>query len=510
MVNAVRNEIPTRLPSAVGGNFGIFAESANRGYLGSAVVSSPLRDFAIRLEGSQRKASDTESPAGRLQNSDLRTSGYAAGLSYPGKWGYAGASVRVFDSQYGIPGGFVGAHPKGVRIDMFRRQVNARTSIDLGQGPFRNLDAAAGRTYYHHTEYESNGSVGAEFLTRDYNAYLNLSHEALGELFDSGVIGVSAEYRDFEIGGYVFTPDSRSNKSSFYIFESKDLVSWDFQFGLRYEYSVHEPDSEIPDAEIGYIRRRSFDNLSFAVSGVTELTDNLFAGFSLSRSTRTPSLEELYSSGPHLAAYSYEIGNPELENERGMVYELFSYYRTDRFFASLTGFYNDFEYYIMTRNSGKTNYQTLLPIYAASGAPVFLAGVEAETKFDIYDNLEMEFGLSYTHGEQKDIDTPMPMIPPLKVRGELKYSRGSLTGGYLLELAADQNRVDRFEQTTEGYVIHNLYCQYSLKSGHRFNHLITLNLDNVFDTEYRNHLSRIKSIMPEPGVNLRLIYRMYF
>ena len=30
---------------------------------------------------------------------------------------------------------------------------------------------------------------------------------------------------------------------------------------------------------------------------------------------------------------------------------------------------------------------------------------------------------------------------------------------------------------------------------------------NIFKKEYRNHLSRVKSIMPEAGRNLRLIYK---
>lgn len=37
---------------------------------------------------------------------------------------------------------------------------------------------------------------------------------------------------------------------------------------------------------------------------------------------------------------------------------------------------------------------------------------------------------------------------------------------------------------------------------------ISLNVDNIFNKEYRNHLSRIKSILPEAGRNLRLIYKL--
>jgi len=35
-------------------------------------------------------------------------------------------------------------------------------------------------------------------------------------------------------------------------------------------------------------------------------------------------------------------------------------------------------------------------------------------------------------------------------------------------------------------------------------------IDNMTNSAYRDHLSRVKSIMPEPGRNVRLLYRAYF
>ena len=54
-----------------------------------------------------------------------------------------------------------------------------------------------------------------------------------------------------------------------------------------------------------------------------------------------------------------------------------------------------------------------------------------------------------------------------------------------------------------------LFAQYSLTAGDMI-HNISLSADNLFDTEYRNHLSRIKSILPEAGRNLRLSYKLHF
>ena len=44
--------------------------------------------------------------------------------------------------------------------------------------------------------------------------------------------------------------------------------------------------------------------------------------------------------------------------------------------------------------------------------------------------------------------------------------------------------------------------------GHLMLHSVTARIDNVFDTEYRNHLSRIKDLMAQPGRNFALLYRV--
>jgi iron complex outermembrane receptor protein len=41
-------------------------------------------------------------------------------------------------------------------------------------------------------------------------------------------------------------------------------------------------------------------------------------------------------------------------------------------------------------------------------------------------------------------------------------------------------------------------------------HQVVVTIANIFDTEYRQHLSRIKSVMPEPGRNVKLLYRLNF
>jgi iron complex outermembrane receptor protein len=41
-------------------------------------------------------------------------------------------------------------------------------------------------------------------------------------------------------------------------------------------------------------------------------------------------------------------------------------------------------------------------------------------------------------------------------------------------------------------------------------HTITVRVDNMLDRTYRDHLSRIKDIFPQPGRNINLLYRLTY
>lgn len=507
-VNVIRHEIPEQMPGGVRGSLGSFGESANSGALAGGDLEFPLAPCALRIEGSARTAGNLRTPGGRLGNSDLGTTNWSAGASIPGKWGYAGASVREFRSDYGIPGGFVGAHPNGVDIEMLKRRHMARTRLELGNGALESLSAEFSRTYYHHTEFESNGSVGAEFLVRNYQGRIELAHNGPG-WFDSGIMGVDFNHRDFRVGGYVFTPNSTALGISAFLHESKTAGDWDLQLGLRAGRHRVTPEQDNPDASIGHIRERSFDTFSASGTLLRRLAGSLYAGVNLSRTARVPTIEDLYSSGPHLAAYSYEVGNPDLKSERGFGAEMFAYYKHPRLFASLTLFRDDLSYFISTRNTGQLNYQQLLPVYAADGRGALIRGVESEIDWTVYGPVGLRSTLSYSRGRFEDTRLPLPMMPPFKTRTEIRYSDGPFAAGMSVTAAAAQRRVDEFETPTPGYGSHDLFFQYTLeRTG--LSHNFSINVDNVFNREYRNHLSRVRSVMPESGRNVRALYRVFF
>ena len=91
---------------------------------------------------------------------------------------------------------------------------------------------------------------------------------------------------------------------------------------LRYDHVGAWPLEKDPNSNIGHVRARSFGAASGSRARARERL-NVIVGVSLARAFRTPSVNELYSEGPHLAAYAFEVGNPSLENEQGTGNDVF-------------------------------------------------------------------------------------------------------------------------------------------------------------------------------------------
>ncbi|MBA4250874.1 MAG: TonB-dependent receptor [Chlorobiaceae bacterium] len=508
IVNIIREEIPLKKVSRVEGNAGMFLETANRGYLGALTTRVPLDPFTFRFEASRRKAANLRTPNKILNNSDLITSNFSLGGSFINDFGVAGVSFRNFESDYGVPGGFVGAHPNGVDIKMTKRAINAKILFNFNSDVLQNLETEFSRTFYHHTEYERKEIIGAEFSMVNYSGRINLNNKQLW-IFNEGTLGLSFDTRDFNVGGFVFTPPTKSFSFSSYFYQN---FEWDFlsaEFGGRYTHAEFNPRRVRSGAREEFLVKRHFNTFSFSFSLLFDLPSNFFTGTNISRSSRIPTIEELYSEGPHLAAYSYEIGNPKLKDESGTGLEVFVYYKVPSLFFMVTAFRNDLNYYIIPRNNGRINFQTLLPIFETVGVNATVQGVESQMELTLNKNYSVSWSLSYTEGTMNETNSPLPSIPPLKSLFEVKYSSGDFSFGLGSEMTANQNKVDQFEEPTAGYIIFNTFSQYLFTTGNLL-HSVSFTIDNILNNEYRNHLSRVKSILPEAERNFRFTYRVYF
>ena len=520
IVNIVRNQISTSMPDHMHGTASLQGESVNNG--GTAAFQSrlPIKSFALQFDGNIRTGQNLNTPEGDLRNSGILSTNNAVGLSYIRPWGYVGGATSMYLNNYGIPPDPNGGHPNGVDIEMQKFQFDGKSEIFFEEAFLKALEISYSYKNYYHKEIEPGGAIGTEFGVLTSNMSINARHGERGFL-DQGSLGLWGEAKNYAIQG-ANTPDSDSYSLAGYIIEEKDFGPLHIEAGSRFQLVNTVPAQNDPNSRIGNIRERNFLGFANSISVIYDFGSGIFLGSTLMQSFRAPSQEELYSEGPHLASYSYEIGNPDLDPEKGFGKELFLRLKKNTFNAEIAGYHNSFSNYIYPRNTGQPSIRfPSLNEYQFIGADAVLYGIEASGELLLTSKLALSGNINYTFaerdvteeekqvsGQQADVQ-PLPIIPPLKASVNLKYASQKFEVGTKVQFAADQNRTGDFEEPTDGYTILNLFGQYRFE-GIGMLHTISINADNIFNTTYFNHLSRIKEIRPEPGRNVSLLYRLYF
>lgn len=511
VINVIRDEVPVAMPERATGVATVQGQTVNEGIAAGGSAQFGAGGWALRGEGSFRNAGDMRTPTGVLENTGLRTWSLSTGLSRVGGAGHAGVAYRYYDNSYGIPGGFVGAHPYGVDIEMRRHAVHGAAELRRTVGPFTSFAADAKYTNYYHRELEAADIIGTEFGLLAASGQLIGRHDGLGPL-TSGAVGVRVGWQDFQAAGTDSPPTSEVSAAVF-LLEELVFGRSRLQGGLRYDWHRLEPSVAAGSA---WQPARTFGSVSASLGGVHALTSALSIGASVARAYRTPDIGELYSLGPHLAAYSFEIGNPDLEAEIGHGVDVFARVRGDRLTGEVAAFRNALTNYIYYRDTNTIDERTGLPIYQATGADAVLTGVEASMSAEVVRHVVVSGVVSAVRGTLREGNQPLPMIPPLRGQVTARYERPAYFVGATWRGVAAQERVatQEFETRTPGHGV------LDLDTGLRWVALgrvqsVTLRVDNTTDALVFDHLSRIRERdtgrrAPGQGRSASLIYRVLF
>ena len=460
----------------------------------------------VRVEVSRRISGDLETPVGALQNTSTSIREVSGGTSWVGDWGHAGATFRYYGNDYGIPGGFVGGHEAGVGIEMERYASRLRSVVRPG-GVFESIEIDAGHTWYEHREIEPPDILGTLYERRTVSTDVLARHGGWGP-FSSGGLGTRASWEDFGFGGSLYTPNSTNASFAVFAVEEVEVDPLRLEAGLRYDWVRVRPDREDPSSDIGHIRQRSFSAVSWSLGALAPLTRSLTVGGSVARAFRTPSVTELFSEGPHLAAYAFEVGNPSLDTERGTGIDLFARLTGDRLNAEMTWFHNAIADYVFPLATGELS-RVRLPIFQFRGEDAVLTGFESAVEWVPAGDLTVAAAASYVQGRIRATDEPLPLIPPLQGRIAVGYAPRNWFVEAETRIAARQDRTGPFERPTDGYAVFDLSVGIRITALGRLN-VITIRGDNLGNTVYRDHLSRVKEIMPQAGRSISVAYRVVF
>ena len=544
VVNVVRNDIPAQMPNVVRGMASTQVESVHRTTASAMEVVAPLGGVAFRGEASLRGSSNTQTPLGRLPGSELAAQGGSVGLAHVTDHYSLGAALRAHMSRWGVPGEFQGelipgGHEGGVHIETQRYALSTRGTLHKGVGPFDGIEFNANLTNYQHNEIENEfagiTAYGARFEQMTSGGQIVAHHDHTSSSAVEHAGAVALLWRTTDLDAFGSSPGARSGTErgvGVLGYDDITLGSWRIQGGLRFDQQAsraydHSDIQVRTNAQtiVKDVANRSFRALSGSLASTFEPTDGVLLGASLARSFRAPSLPELYSDGPHLADFSYDIGSPKLESEVGTGADFFLRVERGDTKLEVTAYGNYVDNYIYDLPTGETvrvirqgSRPVDTPVFEARGADATFVGTEASLDASLGRHMYISATASYTRAELTTGD-PLPSIPPLSGRAAVSYENDSLRAFVGAQVGAPQNRVPRpidvqGESTTpqlptSGYAVADAGLSWSLRSGLE-EHNLSLRIQNALDTVCRDHLSRIKDVAPQPGRNVQLTYRLSF
>jgi len=518
LINIITDQIPTAPITRASGDFTVDLATNSRQAGGAGDVHVGNGRFALNLGGGGRRSGNFETPEGEIDNSQSRSGFTHVGGSWTGDRRYFGASDAFDDSKYGVPiveEGAISLTPK-------RHAFTVRAGGSGLTGWLTSYRATLGVRRYEHDELEDE-EVNTHFDNDTEEADVLLSHRPFGRL--SGTIGASFLNRRFQaLGAEALSPPIDQRGGAVFLYEEVVWPHATFQFGARFDRTSFSPDSRV-------LPERDFNEFSGSVGLLLRLqaaNDDLVIALSLARAARNPALEELYYFGPHPGNLAFEIGNPELDSERALGFDVSLRGRAPRFRGEVSFFVNSINEFIFRNPISEREFQDRareferrfgvtpgtghsdeFPFVEFVGADSRFFGLEAHADINITRDLIAELTYDFVRGELRDSDDPLPRIPPFRVITGLRYQRNAWQLGGSVTTTGDQNRVFGEETPTAGYAAVKLFGSYSFVTGNVTN-TITARLDNATNRLYRNHLNFLKDVLPEIGRNFKVVYSVSF
>ena len=554
VVNVIDTRIPRKLPTGPikVDALATYGSAANE-RSGNLAVDVPLNDhFVAHLDGSYSKYDDLEiggfvlsdplrqqaaassDPAiraladlkGKLPNTAGRTDDVAAGLAYVDGGLNIGISYNHHDAKYGVPIRFSldpSIEPEVPTIDAHQDRGDARVNVPIG-GFFDAFEFRGGVSKYRHNEIEEDGEIGSRFFSNGQEMRADLLQNNRGGW--GGTTGVQFLHQDARIrGDEKYLPDSDNRQ--FGLFTLQSFVSGPIRFetGARVEFTRLQADDDEVIAEIGDELAadmedipdigeepisRSFTPVSASLGANYEFASGWRAGVSIAHSERAPSIDEMFSLGPHGGSQQFLIGNPALTKERSNSIELSVHRTTGPVHLQGSLYYSRFGSFIYQAPTDEV--EDRLPVYEYRQGKADYYGFELQADSQFGKAFGIDWGGELvTDAVKATIKNfgPAPLIPPLRIMGAVTGSRGQVDGRVEIEHAFDHNRTPENETDTPGYTLVNASLDW-----HPFaeNPQLTLSLqgNNLFDVDARRSTSVLKDFAPLSGRDIRLTARIGF
>ena len=334
-----------------------------------------------------------------------------------------------------------------------------------------------------------------------------LSQELNGWKMAGGVNGMWQQ--SLNLGEESLIPEYKLFDFGVYATVSKSLNSLTLNGGLRFDNRHLDFNS------------RNFSGVTGSIGAVWNANEHLNLRLNIARGFRAPNMSELGSDGIHEGTLRYEIGNPDLKPEYSWQADLGLDFTSQYVSAQLALFANRIENYIFSKRIDlvmEEGFRT----YEYTQGDARLLGFEAGVDFHPIHSVHFQNTFSYVDAQQMHASEEakyLPMTPAPRWTSELKYELShhghkTLNNAFValgLECNLAQNhyyKVDDTETRTPSYTLLSLSAGTDLNIRKKKVAEIYVTVDNLLNTAYQNHLSRLKYCDMNNATGRQGVYNM--
>ncbi|MBT5072959.1 MAG: TonB-dependent receptor [Kordiimonadaceae bacterium] len=522
VVNIIDNRIPIIVPDmGATGKTRLSIDTVSNDRSGGGAVNVALSEnVVLHVDGYYRRTGNYSIPGfsesaalraleeegeheeqfGSVENSDVDNKGGTFGAGWIGENANFGVSFNINDSDYGVPGH--GAHgeeevegaEEAVRINLDQKRFDLKGNLYQNFLVFEEARLRFGYADYKHIELEG-AEQGTSFNNKGWEGRFELIQKMIGDVH--GSMGIQLRDREFSaIGEEAFVPPNDTFQWGIFAVEEIEVEPVTFEFGARYDHQ--NTISTVHNME------KSFHNFSFSGGAAIHIDETDLVGISVSRSERSPTPEELFSNGPHLATNAYERGNLNLGTEKALSAELTLKRDQGPFSGSFNLYHTWYQDFIYEHETGLEMEGLSLLEFRAKDAKFYGAELEIDYTITEQENYSILLGASgdFTHARFTD-GAIIPRIPATSATLKLEYQSDPFNISGKVRFVGSKTKTAAGILPTDDYTSFDLSLTWRpLGFGSDLD--VRLQALNITNTERRQHTSFLKDLVPMPGRNFKL------
>lgn len=362
----------------------------------------------------------------------------------------------------------------------------------------------------------------------------------------TGVRRLIPDYDKYDVGIFALLNFKQNNNTN-------------FDFGLRYDFNHFNAkkfyitsrweeqnyDTDFSDIVIGDFGTQlltnpvfSYHNVSASAGVSHTFNKNHSVIFNYGLSNRAPNASELFSDGLHHSAARIEIGDLRVKQETSNRISGSYQFKNKGFNINLESFVNHIKDYIFIVPSGteQTN-RGAFPVWGYKQTNAMLFGIDVTARYNFSTNWFIDNKSSFIKGndtkikgsDSKNRDAIIDM-PPFKTVNMLGYSNekwhqfnAQLESEFVLRqndfpdynfnaFLPTANTTELVDISTPPPAYHLLHFQtdvtFNLSKKTKLN--IGLNISNMFNTNYREYLNRLRYFADDLGRNFMLQIKLNY